>query len=124
LIAGENDTVENAHNLGRLLQGIDCVVNVIPLNPTQGYTGVASQTTAVSAFQAILWEYGIRSTVRQRLYTNLQFFTCLFIVMMYIIAFAPKKYGTKQDRCLIIEEIYKRFRLIESGILLFRRTIK
>ena len=32
-IAGENDTPEEAQKLGRLLQGLNCHVNIIPLNP-------------------------------------------------------------------------------------------
>ncbi|HEY8994429.1 MAG TPA: 23S rRNA (adenine(2503)-C(2))-methyltransferase RlmN, partial [Lacunisphaera sp.] len=34
LIEGKNDTAENAHAVGRLLQGQDAQVNLIPLNPT------------------------------------------------------------------------------------------
>ena len=34
LIRNETDTVDVAHELGRLLQGMLCHVNVIPLNPT------------------------------------------------------------------------------------------
>ena len=35
LIAGQNDTPETAHELGQLLQGLMCHVNLIPLNPTE-----------------------------------------------------------------------------------------
>jgi 23S rRNA (adenine2503-C2)-methyltransferase len=66
LIAGENDTGVQAHALGRLLQGLDAHVNLIPLNPTEGYDGRASEHTAVRHFQAILAGYGLPSTVRQR----------------------------------------------------------
>lgn len=66
LIAGKNDTPQQAHQLGKLLADIDCVVNVIPLNPTNGYHGQPSTNEAVKGFQSILWGYGIRSTVRQR----------------------------------------------------------
>lgn len=66
LIAGENDTPEQAHALGQLLQGLDAHVNVIPLNPTEGYDGRPSEHTAVRHFQSILAEYGLPSTVRQR----------------------------------------------------------
>ena len=37
--SGETDTPETANELGRLLQGLLCHVNVIPLNPTKGYGG-------------------------------------------------------------------------------------
>ena len=66
LIAGQNDTPEQAQAVGRLLQGMDAHVNVIPLNPTTGYDGRPSETAAVRRFQAILAEYGLPSTVRQR----------------------------------------------------------
>lgn len=66
LIAGENDTPQQAHALGKLLQGMLCHVNLIPLNPTAGYRGGPSAQTAVDAFVAILDTYGIRATVRVR----------------------------------------------------------
>jgi 23S rRNA (adenine2503-C2)-methyltransferase len=39
LIRGETDTVTTAHELGKLLEGMLCHVNVIPLNPTDGFGG-------------------------------------------------------------------------------------
>jgi len=39
LIAGQNDTPEVAHELGALLRGLMCHINLIPLNPTKGYDG-------------------------------------------------------------------------------------
>ena len=66
LIAGENDTAEQAHALGRLLQGMEAHVNLIPLNPTQGYGGQPADAERAKAFQGVLREYGLPSTVRQR----------------------------------------------------------
>lgn len=66
LIAGKNDTPPQAHALSQLLQGLDAHVNLIPLNPTAGYDGRPTRSTAVTQFQSILAEYGIPSTVRQR----------------------------------------------------------
>ena len=66
LIAGENDTPEQAQALGRLLQGLDAHVNLIPLNPTGDYGGAPSRREAIAAFKAILDGYGLPSTVRQR----------------------------------------------------------
>ena len=66
LIDSQNDTPEQAHALGRLLQGMAAHVNLIPLNPTGGYEGQPSQGSAVQQFQAILNHYGLPSTVRQR----------------------------------------------------------
>ncbi len=66
LIAGENDTAEQAHALGALLQGMDAHVNLIPLNPTEAYAGLPANEGSAKAFQALLAEYGLPSTVRQR----------------------------------------------------------
>jgi 23S rRNA (adenine2503-C2)-methyltransferase len=66
LIAGTNDDVQTAQQLGRLLTGLDAHVNLIPLNPTGQYAGKPSDPAAVRAFQAVLAEYGLPSTVRQR----------------------------------------------------------
>ena len=41
-------------------------VNLIPLNPTSGYDGAPGRAEAAKSFQAILAEYGLPSTVRQR----------------------------------------------------------
>jgi 23S rRNA (adenine2503-C2)-methyltransferase len=66
LINGENDTVEQARALGQLVQGMLCHVNLIPLNPTQGYGGAPSSRERVAAFQEELARYGVSSTVRVR----------------------------------------------------------
>lgn len=66
LIEGKNDTAENAHAVGRLLQGQLAQVNLIPLNPTAGFDGVPTGQVAAKKFQAILAEYGLPSTIRQR----------------------------------------------------------
>ncbi len=64
LIAGKNDSPDTARRLGALLQGIDAHVNLIPLNPTQGFDGAASDSGL--AFQRILREAGFPCTFRQR----------------------------------------------------------
>ena len=66
LINGENDTIEQAQALGQLVQGMLCHVNLIPLNPTQGYGGRPSSRQRVEAFQQELAKYGVTSTVRVR----------------------------------------------------------
>ena len=66
LIEGRNDGPDHAHALGRLLQDIPSQVNLIPLNPTEGYAGQPTGGTAARAFQDILLGYGLPSTVRQR----------------------------------------------------------
>ena len=66
LIEDRNDGPDHAHALGRLLQGIPSQVNLIPLNPTEGYAGQPTGGAAARAFQDILLGYGLPSTVRQR----------------------------------------------------------
>ncbi|KAA3662409.1 MAG: 23S rRNA (adenine(2503)-C(2))-methyltransferase RlmN [Chloroflexi bacterium] len=66
LINGENDTTAQAHALGKLLHGLICHVNLIPLNPTEGYGGQPSSREQVDAFQTILEHYSVSSTVRVR----------------------------------------------------------
>jgi len=66
LIEGNNDTPESAHAVGRLLRGQQAQVNLIPLNPTAGYDGMPTGREAARKFQAVLAEYGLPSTVRQR----------------------------------------------------------
>lgn len=65
-IAGQNDTPEEAHQLGKLLSGLKCHVNIIPLNPTGGYSGMPSNMTTINQFIEILASYGIPATVRVR----------------------------------------------------------
>jgi 23S rRNA (adenine2503-C2)-methyltransferase len=67
LIAGRNDTEAHARAVGSLLRGLEAQVNLIPLNPTDGYAGVPAGGEAARRFQRILKdEFGLPSTVRQR----------------------------------------------------------
>ncbi|RXK54359.1 23S rRNA (adenine(2503)-C(2))-methyltransferase RlmN [Oleiharenicola lentus] len=66
LIEGKNDLPDNAHAVGRLLQGQEAQVNLIPLNPTAGYAGIPTGREAAKRFQQILAGYGLPSTIRQR----------------------------------------------------------
>lgn len=72
LIEGENDTPETAYKLGKLLRKYklrrDMVhINVIPLNPTGGFSGSASGKQRVDEFCRILEEeFGVVCTPRVR----------------------------------------------------------
>lgn len=63
LIAGQNDSEENARELARLLHGSGAHVNLIPVNPTAGGFGRPPRRT-VLAFERVLREAGINCTVR------------------------------------------------------------
>ncbi|MDE2819340.1 MAG: 23S rRNA (adenine(2503)-C(2))-methyltransferase RlmN [Chloroflexota bacterium] len=65
-IAGENDSSEEARKLGRLLAGLLCHVNIIPLNPTDRYSGAPAEQARIDKFRNILKHYGVASTVRLR----------------------------------------------------------
>lgn len=66
LIAGKNDDRHHAEGLGRLLEGLRCHVNLIPLNPTGGYDGTPTDGDAARAFVATLERFGVPATVRVR----------------------------------------------------------
>jgi len=66
LIQGKNDTLEQANTLGKLLKGLICHVNLIPLNPTPGFDGGPTAEPRTLAFIAALAEYGVTATVRVR----------------------------------------------------------
>jgi 23S rRNA (adenine2503-C2)-methyltransferase len=65
-ISGKNDTTEQAQTLGKLLHGLHCHVNIIPLNPTNGFDGDPSALARIGTFIDILAQYGIPATVRVR----------------------------------------------------------
>jgi 23S rRNA (adenine2503-C2)-methyltransferase len=66
LIAGVNDTQEQAQALSRLIGHMLCHVNLIPLNPTRGYSGGPSPLERANAFKGILENRGIACTIRVR----------------------------------------------------------
>ena len=66
-ISGVNDDVDTARRLGNLLKGILCKINVIPLNPTDGFLGKKPSADKVNEFCAILKEeFNITATPRVR----------------------------------------------------------
>ena len=65
LIAGTNDTPAHAGQLAELLAGIDAHINLIPLNPTEGYEGATSSEEAAQRFKKILQAAGFPCTLRQ-----------------------------------------------------------
>lgn len=68
-IAGENDSDDDAHALGALLQNFGGAggahVNFIPLNPTGAFLGAASRRDRLADATAILERYGVTATVRR-----------------------------------------------------------
>src|SRR6185295_3542442 len=68
-IAGINDRPEHAEALGRLLNRWPGVggahVNVIPLNPTGGFTGRATPPFQLRAFAEGVRRFGVNTTIRR-----------------------------------------------------------
>lgn len=64
LIAGENSSVEHARALGKLLRGMLCHVNLIPLNNVPGSPLKPPSRNEVRLFRETLTELGVPCTVR------------------------------------------------------------
>lgn len=67
LIGGENDGESHARELGDRVRGMNCHVNLIPVNAVEGKKYRASRKIAVERFAAILRGMGITATVRRTL---------------------------------------------------------
>ncbi|MBI9012347.1 MAG: 23S rRNA (adenine(2503)-C(2))-methyltransferase RlmN [Clostridiales bacterium] len=67
LIAGENDSKEEAENLGFILRNIHCHVNLIPINPVIEKSFKATSLDNAKAFQTVLKRYNIEATIRREL---------------------------------------------------------
>jgi len=66
LIAGVNDSTHDALELAALVKGINCHVNVIPLNPTAQFSGAPTTAARAQDFKKILESSGIPCTIRLR----------------------------------------------------------
>ncbi len=66
LIQGVNDSVGEAKKLAKLLKGLLCHVNVIPLNPTRMFDGKSTTRERAQAFKDALETAGIPCTIRIR----------------------------------------------------------
>ena len=67
LIKGVNDLPEHARELGRLLRGLPCHVNLIPMNPVPERRLQPSTPEAQARFRGLLRGAGIPCTVRRQL---------------------------------------------------------
>lgn len=72
LIRDFNDSSADAHQLGNLLHGLLCHVNLIPLNSTAYFDGSPSPLNRIEAFQKILDSYHIPTTIRYSKGTQIQ----------------------------------------------------
>lgn len=67
LISGVNDGDDDAKELGQRLGGTLCHVNLIPVNPVREKNFRKSDKQRIDAFVRTLEKYGITTTVRRRL---------------------------------------------------------
>lgn len=67
LVGGVNDSDEDASELSALVKGINCHINLIPVNPIKERDFVSSNTKVVTAFKNKLEKNGINATVRRSL---------------------------------------------------------
>jgi 23S rRNA (adenine2503-C2)-methyltransferase len=66
LVAGKNDTAEEAKKLAKLLTGLPVKVNLIPMNPIEASTLGPPDMTGVLAFQRVLVGAGYSCFIRRR----------------------------------------------------------
>ncbi len=67
LVGGVNDTDEDAKELSRLIKGMNCHVNLIPVNPIKERDYVQSNAKVIEAFKNKLEKNGINATVRREM---------------------------------------------------------
>ena len=67
LVGGVNDTPEDAARLIKLLSGMNCHVNLIPVNPIKERDYVQSGQAQILAFKDRLEKGGINATVRREM---------------------------------------------------------
>ena len=66
LVAGKNDTLEEARKLTRLLRGLSVKVNLIPMNPIEASTLGPPNLAGVLAVQRVLCDAGYSCFIRRR----------------------------------------------------------
>lgn len=67
LVGGVNDTDRDAKELSALIHGMNCHVNLIPVNPIKERDYVQSNADVVTAFKAKLERNGVTATVRREM---------------------------------------------------------
>ncbi len=67
LVGGENDSQEDAEELAHLIKGLNCHVNLIPVNPIKERSYVQSDKKVIAIFQNKLEKYQINVTIRREM---------------------------------------------------------
>lgn len=71
LLRAVNDSTAIAHELGRLLAGMLCHVNLIPVNPAGSKEDIRPSEEDTRAFARILLCYGVQTTLRKEKGTDI-----------------------------------------------------
>jgi 23S rRNA (adenine2503-C2)-methyltransferase len=66
LVRGQNDSLDDARTLARLMRDLRVKVNLIPMNPIDASALGPSDWSTVDAFQKVLYDAGIATFVRRR----------------------------------------------------------
>ncbi|SHI88207.1 23S rRNA (adenine(2503)-C(2))-methyltransferase RlmN [Parasporobacterium paucivorans] len=72
LIRGVNDTMEDAARLRTLLHGLNCHVNLIPVNPIEERDFMQTKKDQIHRFKNYLSDHGIPVTIRREMGTDIQ----------------------------------------------------
>lgn len=67
LVRHVNDSKKDAQTLAALIRGLNCHVNLIPVNPVKEREYVQSERQAVEAFAASLQKSGVNVTIRREM---------------------------------------------------------
>ncbi len=67
LVGGKNDTKEDAEELAGLIKGLNCHVNLIPVNPIKERDYVQSEKKVIENFKNKLEKYQINVTIRREM---------------------------------------------------------
>lgn len=67
LVGGQNDSQEDARELASLLKGLNCHINLIPVNPIKERDYVQSGQKVIEAFKNKLEKYKFNVTIRREM---------------------------------------------------------
>lgn len=71
MIAGVNDSEDNARELAHRIKGMLCHANLIPVNNIEGAEFIRSNRDKMEKFKSILERFGIETTIRRELGTDI-----------------------------------------------------
>ena len=96
LVGGVNDTDQDARELSQLIKGINCHVNLIPVNPIKERDYVQSNAKVIEAFKNKLEKAGIMEfeTINQTamfIIGSIVVVACFSIGLAFIVYTKPKK---------------------------------